>query len=425
MTQCSSNKGNIILVAIDVAKKRNDVLIQFVDGSRKRLKMANRMADYRAFSTYLTGLGGRCVIGFEATGNYHRPLAYYLTTQGFQLKLISSLAMARTREALFNSWDKNDPKDAQVILHMLQTGMTQIYRDPLIDSVSDLQEISMTYYQVSLRKVRVQHTIMTHFLPLYFPEAQKYFHSSRADWLTNFLLHFPNPAAILKYRKEAFIEAAWEVAGRKVNKRFLLADMYETAAESIGLPVAEGSEAMVMFGLVLREHRDLCYMLKTIQQRAEQYLQDNADYHRLRTIPGIGPILALTILAEGGDLRRFSHYRKFLKFCGMNLSTQQSGQFRGYSKLSKHGNARLRQAFWMAATVAIRMTENTFRSKYETYIKADPTNADLKRKAYTAVAAKMARVAYGLIKKGTDYRCYYDPSLPGGKILSVGPLRQL
>lgn len=424
MTQFSSAGDNIILVAIDVAKKRNDVLIQFADGSRKRLKVANRTADYRAFSAYLKGLGGRCLIGFEATGNYHRPLAYYLTTQGFQLKLISSLAMARTREALFNSWDKNDPKDAQVILHMLNTGMTQTYSDPLTNGLSDIQEISMTYYQVSLRKVRVQHSIMTHFLPLYFPEAQKYFHSSRAEWLTNFLFHFPNPASVLKYPKEAFIKAAWAIAGRKVNKRFLLTDIYESAAESIGLPVTENSEAIRMFRLVLREHLELCSMRKAIEKRAGEYLQDNADYHRLRTIPGIGPIIALTILAEAGDLRRFSHYRKFLKFCGMSLSTQQSGQFRGLSKLSKHGNARLRQAFWVAATVAIRMTENTFRSKHENYIKADPANADLKRKAYTAVAAKMARVAYGIIKKEIDYRCYYDSSLPSGKILSAGPLRQ-
>jgi len=32
------------------------------------------------------------------------------------------MAAARTREALRNSWDKNDPKDAQVILHMLRIG---------------------------------------------------------------------------------------------------------------------------------------------------------------------------------------------------------------------------------------------------------------------------------------------------------------
>jgi transposase len=61
------------------------------------------------------------------------------------------------------------------------------------------------------------------------------------------------------------------------------------------------------------------------------------------TIPGVGPIVALTILAKAGDLRRFAHYRQLLKFCGMNLPTQQSGRFRGVSRHSKYGNARLRR----------------------------------------------------------------------------------
>ena len=33
------------------------------------------------------------------------------------------MALARTREALHNGWDKNDPRDAQVILHMLRIGV--------------------------------------------------------------------------------------------------------------------------------------------------------------------------------------------------------------------------------------------------------------------------------------------------------------
>jgi len=95
------------------------------------------------------------------------------------------------------------------------------------------------------------------------------------------------------------------------------------------------------------------------------------------------------------------------------------------SKLSKFGNARLRYVFWLAGTSAIRMRENTFRKKYENYIKADPDNPDLKRKAYTAIAAKMARVAYALVKKEKDYRCFFESSIPSGKIPSVGTLRPL
>jgi hypothetical protein len=42
--------------------------------------------------------------------------------------------------------------------------------------------------------------------------------------------------------------------------------------------------------------------------------------------------------------------------------------------------------------------------KYDDYVRSEPKNTDLKRKAYTAVAAKMARVVYGLIKTDSDYR---------------------
>lgn len=101
----------------------------------------------------------------------------------------------------------------------------------------------------------------------------------------------------------------------------------------------------------------------------------------------------MTILAEAGDLRRFDHYRQFLKFCGLYLATHHSGQVRGHTKLSKYGNARLRKAFWMAAQIAVRQKENNFRHKYRRYVQRDPDGKDIKRKALTAVAAKVARVA--------------------------------
>ena len=126
------------------------------------------------------------------------------------------------------------------------------------------------------------------------------------------------------------------------------------------------------------------------------------------TIPGIGPIVALIILAESGDLTRFSHYRQYLNFCGFNLSALQSGNQRGQYHLSKRGNARLRYAYWLAATSAIRQRENSFREKFSRYIHKDPDNPDLKRKGRVAVASKMARIAHALVKTDSDYRGFYE-----------------
>jgi transposase len=420
MTSKLSTTSPVVWVAIDIAKLTHQALLELPSGKRRSLRLPNTRMEIEKFVALLRSLEQPCEVAFEPTGDYHRPLAYLLGQAGCRLSFVSSLAVARTREAMFNSWDKNDPKDAQVILHLLKQGTTQRYLDPLVTGHQDLQEMANTYQQVSLRKVRLQHSIVTHHLPLYFPEAERYLHSSRAEWFTELLLFTtPCPAAVRRYTKAAFVAAAREqIAGRKVDKARWLADFYDTAATSLGLPVTEDSETMRMFRVVLTEYRGLCRLRKQLEADVVTRLADHSDFRRLQTIPGIGPILAMIILAEARDLRRFGQARQFLKYCGFDLCTEQSGQFRGTTHLSKRGNARLRYAFWMAGTVAIRMQQNSFRRKFEDSIRPDPQNGDRRRKAYTAVAAKMARVAYAVITTGIDYRRFPEAARPGGRIPS-------
>lgn len=406
-------------VAIDVAKMTHQVLIETQDGRRRSMRVSNTATDIDRLAAYLQALVPPCVIAFEPTGDYHRALMHRLGQAGFAMRQVSSLAVARTRDAMYNSWDKNDPKDAQVILHLLKTGTTQRFVDPLVSGYHDLQEMANTYQQVSLRKVRLQHAIVTHHLPLYFPEAERYLHSSRAEWFTDLLQLTPCPAAVRQYSKTDFIAAARaRVAGRKVDKTRWLADFYDTAGHSIALPVRPDSAAITMFRVVLEEYQQLCRRRKALEADIVARLAGHPDFDRLQTIPGIGPILALLILAEAGDLRRFGHVRQFLKYCGFDLCTEQSGQFRGTTRLSKRGNARLRYACWMAGAVAVRMQQNSFRQKFEAYTRSDPQNKDRRRKAYTAVAAKMARVVYAVVTSGNDYRRFPEATRPGGRIPS-------
>ena len=249
----------VVRVGIDIAKLTHQILWELPGGKRRSLRVANTKTEIDRFVGMLGALGWPCEIAFEATGDYHRPLAYVLGRAGFRLCLVSSMAVARPREALYNSWDKNDPKDAQVILHLLKQGTTQRSLDPLVTGHQDLQEMANTYQQVSLRKVRLQHSLITHHLPLYFPEAERSLHSSRAEWFTELLLFAPCPAAVRRYTKTAFVAAARaQVTGRKVDKTRWFADFYETACGSVGLPVADTSETIRMFRVVLEEYRGLC-----------------------------------------------------------------------------------------------------------------------------------------------------------------------
>lgn len=96
-------------IAIDIAKDFNAVLSETIEGKRQYFRMANSASDHDRFVSYLRTVPAPCIIGFEATGNYHRALGNRLIREGFEACFISSVASARYREVMFNSWDKNDP----------------------------------------------------------------------------------------------------------------------------------------------------------------------------------------------------------------------------------------------------------------------------------------------------------------------------
>lgn len=386
-------------VAIDIAKDAHAVLIEH-GGRRERFRVSNTVEDFERLITHLRALPQPVRVAFEPTGVYHRPLGYRLVTAGFEVCFVSSLSCARYREARYASWDKNDPKDARVILEVLQQGMTMRYVEPLLSGWHDVQEISNTYWQVTLARTRVQHSLLTHYLPLYWPEFARYWRSSRSESFIGFLLAFPTPASVTALPEDAFIAAGWTAIGRKVGKRAWLQGVYELAQRSVALPIALDSPAIAAFRLRLQAFLDLTAQRADLERWADRLLGPMADYQQLQTIPGIGPVFALTILAEAGDLRRFAHHRQFLKFCGLDLAKAQSGQSRGHEQLSKRGNSRLRCAFWFAGRIAVRSREHSVRDKFERYVASEPFSPDRRRKAYTAIAAKMARIAHAVIKTG-------------------------
>src|SRR5215472_5983989 len=364
MTESHDTPGALTLVAIDIAKGCHEVLVQPpAPARRRRFHMVDSVEDYEHLADYLRGTGALAVVGFEATSNYHRPLAYFLQCEGFALRLIPTMALARTREAMHNSWDKNDPKDAQVILHLLKIGLGQTWHDPLVNGINDAQELSKTNHQVTLARTRVWHSLRNHYFPLYFPEIERFIRSDHSEWLIHLLLRFPTPASIIELTETDFAAQAWNLIGRKVHKAALLGDIYAVARRSVGVPVPPDSPTIAMFRLTLEQYLQLSRLRPQIAEQAQALLANDPDSGRLMSVPGIGPTNALTIIAEAGDLRRFAHHRQFLKFCGMNLSTQQSGRFRGQSRLSKYGNARLRTVFWLAGQTAVRMRENSLRRK--------------------------------------------------------------
>jgi hypothetical protein len=255
---------------------------------------------------------------------------------------------------MHNSWDKNDPKDAQVILHMLKTGLSQTWHDPLVSGTNDAQELSKTHHQVTLARTRVWHRLRNHYFPLYFPEIEHFIRSDHSDWLIQLLLRFPTPGSITSLAAEDFVAQAWGLVGRKVHKAALLAEIYAAAQRSIALPVPPDGAAVAMLRLVLEEYLMLGRMRESIAQQAEIILASNADRRRLMTVPGVGPLTALTILAEAGDLRFAAELLKHAVFADPDDPAAREALAGVYERLGYGSENATWRSFYLTGALELR-----------------------------------------------------------------------
>jgi hypothetical protein len=126
--------------------------------------------------------------------------------------------------------------------------------------------------------------------------------------------------------------------------------------------------------LVLEENRALRHRRKQLEADIVTRWQDQRDFVRLQTVPGIGPILALIILAEARDVRPFSLRPPISEILWIGPLHRESGQSRGTTHLSKPGNARpARRSGWRARSRSA-CDRIVFAGSSRPYMRPDPAN---------------------------------------------------
>jgi len=105
-------------------------------------------------------------------------------------------------------------------------------------------------------------------------------------------------------------------------------------------------------------------LIEKRQQRLEQQAGQSAPARWLTTIPGIGPYLAMVILAEIGDIRRFRHKEGLCNYAGLVPRVRESAGKRHYEGITHQGSRVLRWAMIQAAHGASRSSP-VIRAWYE------------------------------------------------------------
>jgi transposase len=115
-------------------------------------------------------------------------------------------------------------------------------------------------------------------------------------------------------------------------------------------------------------------------------------FRYLKTVDGIGEILALTIMLETGEIKRFADVGNFASYCRCVKSEKLSNGKRKGSGNTKNGNKYLAWAFVEAANFAVRYNPRVKRFYQR---KKDKTHGVV---AIKAVAHKLARACYYIMK---------------------------
>ncbi|WAJ69598.1 IS110 family transposase [Catenovulum adriaticum] len=127
-----------------------------------------------------------------------------------------------------------------------------------------------------------------------------------------------------------------------------------------------------------------------IEKQAKQH--NPVDFHLLKSIPGVGQILALTIIYEIGDIARFDSVQKFASYCRLvKCKAESAGKSYG-TQGNKIGNQHLKWAFSEAAVLYLRGNEKA--QKYLVKLQKKMSKA----KALSALAHKLGRCVYFMLK---------------------------
>lgn len=161
-------------------------------------------------------------------------------------------------------------------------------------------------------------------------------------------------------------------------------------------------EARDMAALLGRQIEDLDTRIKELDAKLTAVHKANAVSQRLATIPGVGPVTALTLAIEI-DPAAFESGRHLAAWAGLTPKEQSTGGKQRLGGISRAGNERLRVLLVAGATSVINAAMRPGSKQMTDWLRA-LLQRKPRKVAAVALANKMARVAWALMARGEVYR---------------------
>lgn len=360
------------------------------EGFSQLLKLKEKMEkEYQKEVTFI----------LEATGVYHKTLQTYLDNNECKYIIISPLLSAKVRKSDIRS-TKTDKKDCTSIANVFYLKKLNLY-DKTEKIYDDLREKSR-YYDFLVNEMKRWKIEFRRLLDIIYPGFDKLYDDLYSEYVMEVLKQYHHPDEIKKRRVDTVANYIEKKTCHKDAFALRQAEILKNYALTCCSGCTKESYLCKQFEeVIITLDGQLRHIAETLNEIIETAKKLD-EYEIIRSIPGIGDNLASRILAELGDVSRFSNASKVVAYAGVDPSIYQSGEISGeHLKITKKGNKRLRSLLYLAVECIIKTkkAENLVE-----FYKNKKQHGLAPKAAVVATMNKLLRVIYSMIKNKATFK---------------------
>lgn len=386
------------IVGVDVGKFNHQATILNPEGSvlGGTIRFENTAIGFQRLLTHLGKMVGTkpetMLVALEATGHYWLPLYLFLLDKGYQVQVFNPYQSDALRRMSLGR-AKTDTIDAELVARLARFGTQKATLLPG-EEILILRNLSRFRMELVFQASDVKRKVIA-VLDVLFPEFEKLFSDVFGKAALAILQESPTPEDIVSLDEQKLTELL-EKASRKRLGSETAKKLQATARDSIGSRFA--TKALVF------ELRMLLQQVGFLKEQLEELTKEitallETVEQQITTVPGIGPVTAAAIIGELGDLTRFPNVASVIAYAGLDPKVSESGMTSKQRAISKRGSKYLRTAIWQAAVRSL-IHNPDLKAFYE----KKRSEGKPKQVAIGAVANKLTRIMYGILRSGKEYQ---------------------
>ena len=392
-------------VGIDVSKGKSIVCILRPYGEviASPYEIMHTESEIKELITLIRSLEGDVRVVMEATGAYHFPLLTSLKQAKIFVSVINPLVMKRYVSTSLRK-GKTDKLDSVRIANYGIDNWFKLadYSAPE-EIYSELKILGRQYFHYITLKIESKISL-TNLLDRAMPGIKKLISSKRSedptkDKLNDFVEEYWHYDNIKNKSEPRFVSdyCRWAKKKRYHANEGKAKLIYAMAHDGIPtLPSSAASTKMLILEAV-RILKEINQTLQVILTQMQALATTLPEYEVVRSMKGVGDVLAPRLIAEIGDMRCFRSGSALIAFAGIDSPPYQSGGFTGTRrKISKRGSALLRKTGYEVMR-CLKTTKPTQDNAAYLYMMKKEAEGKPKKVAKIAALNKFLRIYYARV----------------------------